>query len=258
MEPQAVPAQPKPIALEQDHANEAGLEAWQRLLLPFMMGSLTVMGLLFFVLTLWNFREMQGRLEYRSVNVGAILKELQQDPAAKDAAYRDWYVRAVLEDIAMANRYRQNAIVVSTRVWTRYMGFLTGMILVLTGCVFILGKLRERVDFSAEGQGFKGALVTSSPGLALALAGATLIGIALYVPTSVESKDSPVYLPQQVEVVGGGQDAPVPKPAPAAVAPSAPPGAPTGESAPPKMPSHLMQKMRDEAGRSSPAPSGGR
>lgn len=231
---------------------EPGLEAWQRLLLPFMVGSLIVMGLLFFGLTLWNFRDLQGRLEYRTVDIQAVLEALQQDPvASKDPTYRDWYVRAVLEESTLKHRYRQNSAVIHARVWTRYMGFLTGMVLALSGCVFILGKLREQVNISAAAQGWTGTLVTSSPGLALALAGAVLVGISLYVPMTVETSDSPVYLPRQIEVSGAEGEGAKDRPPPAPVGPAAPPSGKrisSQQSAPPGLPADLLKKMQKEGG----------
>jgi hypothetical protein len=175
--------------------NKGDQEAWHRRLLPFMMSSLIVMGLLFFVLTVWQFRDLQSRLTMRPVDIEGALQRAQTQ-----SGQRDWYLRVVLEEAALRHRYEQNATIVQARVWTRYMGFLTGMILALTGCVFVLGKLREEVSVSGKASGIEANLTTASPGVVLALAGAVLIGVSLWVPVTVESNDVPVYLPRQIEL----------------------------------------------------------
>ena len=150
------------------------LEGWHRRLLPFMMGSLIVMGLLFFVLTVWQFREFEARLTVSSIDLDRALQAVQR-VSLTDGAYRDWYLRAVLEEAALRHRYQQNSAVVHTRAWTRYMGFLTGMILALTGCVFVLGKLREEVSVSGKAHGIEANLTTASPGIAGADDGRRLV-----------------------------------------------------------------------------------
>jgi len=176
---------------------------WQSRLLPFMIGSLIVVALCFIATTLWFFHDLEQRLEYRTTDVTAVVEHLAGPSDAKqnDQAYRDWYIRAVLEGVALQQRFNVQATVVKGRLWTRFMGFLTGMLLALTGCVFVLGKLRESVNFGGEGQGFKATLATSSPGVFLAFLGTVIIAIALIVQTTVESSDTSVYLSRQVQEI---------------------------------------------------------
>jgi len=230
--------------MEGSKAAEREERGWQRRLLPFMMGSLTVMGLLFFAATIWHFQEMQRRFTYESPDIQKILRELEQLPAAKtDPSYRDWHARVVFESTALGYRYQQNAAVIYSRAWTGYMGFLTGMVLALSGCVFILGKLREAVQFSGEAQNIKWALVTSSPGLVLALTGAVLVGLSLNLKVKIESNDQPVYIPQLMQT-------------PAITAPAAPPPSPAalpggaGQVVKPRapMPPGVEGKIGKEAG----------
>jgi hypothetical protein len=44
-----------------------------------------------------------------------------------------------LERELIARRYDQVNLTVTTRLWTRLMGFITGMILALVGAAFVLG-----------------------------------------------------------------------------------------------------------------------
>ena len=230
---------------------ERALLRWQRHLLPFMMASLIAMGVFFFAATLWLFIDLQQRLEYKSTDIVAVLDKLAQpSAAAADRAERrierDWTVRVVLEKVALEQRFNVQTTVVKGRLWTRFMGFLTGMILCLTGCVFVLGKLRESVRTAAEGGGLKGELATSSPGVFMAFAGTIVIGIVLVVPTSVESTDAAVYLPRQVQLVdseGRPASEAYDRPVPVAVMP-APDSPPTldGKNVP-ALPPTVMEKL---------------
>ena len=83
-------------------------------------------------------------------------------------------------------------------------------------------------------------------GYFLAFAGALLIAMSLYVPTSVESSDVAIYLPRQVEVVGsgpgaGGSDVRDP---PTPMGPAAPDAAPAGKELD-SMPQSLKQRLTD-------------
>jgi hypothetical protein len=127
-----------------------------------------------------------------------------------DLAYLRWKTAALLEEDAIARRYHQANSAMLARVWTRYLGFLTGVILAFTGAVFILGKLREEASqLDVEGQGFKATLNTSSPGLVLALLGSILIAITLIVPFKIGTRDVPLYLSG-----GVNQESTLPPPSP--------------------------------------------
>lgn len=174
---------------------------WQERLLPFMLASLVFVGVFFSVTTYLFFDRLQGELQYNRTEIGATLARADQPASGPaDAAYRDWYVRATLEQMGLQQRFNVQIAIVKGRLWARFMGFLTGMLLALTGCVFVLGQLRAKVAFSGEAQGAKTALDTNAPGLLLALLGTIIIGLALAVPGSVESSDTAIYLPPRVEL----------------------------------------------------------
>ena len=96
----------------------------------------------------------------------------------------------------MAHRYRQVNLVMLTRAWTRYMGFVTGMVLAMVGAVFILGKLQESVSKFEAGQGEHGrvAFESASPGLFLAFFGTFLMALSIWLTVDVTSRDAAVYV----------------------------------------------------------------
>jgi hypothetical protein len=197
------------------HGGDKDLLRWQTKLLPLMAGSLIALGAIFFVSSLWQYDRLQQYFDPPKMELREELKRLQPGvEVVQTQEYRDWYVRALLEEMAMKRRYQQNSVVVQARVWTRLMGFLTGMVLVFSGCVFILGKLRENVTVSGDMSSAKWTLITSSPGVALAFFGSGLIAFAIYLPATVESSDSAVYLPSYAMVPLTADNGSLPAPNP--------------------------------------------
>jgi len=148
------------------------------------------------------FDRLQSELSYsRSEAYGLINRADAAAQGISDIAYRDWAVRSTLEQAALQQRFNVQVAIVKGRLWSRFMGFLTGMLLALTGCVFVLGKLRTDIDFSGSARGVSAVLKTTSPGVYLALLGTIIIGTALAVPGSVEGTDVAVYLPAKADGV---------------------------------------------------------
>lgn len=74
-------------------------------------------------------------------------------------------------------------------LWTRNMGFVTGMILALVGAMFILSRLADAGSELTAAQGaLTGSLKTSSPGIVLAVLGAVLMIMAMSVRYSESGK----------------------------------------------------------------------
>lgn len=190
------------MAVRGEGADRAGTERWQRRLLPFMIGSIAAMGLFFFVASFLQLSSLRARLAATPVDLSQVFIQFEQTPAGRslqaDFEYLKWKTLVRLEQEVISHRYDQSASAVLTRVWTRYLGFVTGMVLALTGAVFILGKLQEaptRLETKAEA--FQAALYTSSPGIVLAVLGTVLMSITLLVRFELETRDVPTYVRAQ-------------------------------------------------------------
>jgi hypothetical protein len=169
------------------------LADWQSKLLPFMMCGLGAVALVFFVGTFWNYYSLNATLAHEDPKIAESIAAAQS--LKNDAFFADWYVRSVLEERALAGRQRQYSAVIQSRLWTRMMGFLAGMVTLLAGAIFILGKLEVEFDGRAKVTQGEGSIKTNSPGLVLVVAGALLMVISLIVTVEVKSQDQLVYLP---------------------------------------------------------------
>jgi len=181
----------------QESANEAHRRAWQDRLLPLMAAFLVAVALFFAALSVYELRDFYGRVAQTPLDLAASFEayERANPVSAGDPAHLRFKTLALLEADALQRRYRQANSTMLARVWTRQLGFATGMLLALVGAAFVLGRLQEPpTRLSGEAQGAKAALESSSPGLVLAVLGTLLMGLALWIPFGVETRDVATYL----------------------------------------------------------------
>ena len=161
-------------------------------MLPFMQLSLVTMGLFFFAASIWQLRDVEREIRHERFDLARELPTMRDAAAPLGLETR---ARLLLESDVVGRRYHQANAIILARLWTRYSGFLTGMVLALVGSVFVLGRLQESpTRLTGEGGGWKASLDTSSPGLVLAFLGTALMAIALSVEFRVETRDVAVYL----------------------------------------------------------------
>ncbi|MHB8766787.1 MAG: hypothetical protein ACYDA8_20960 [Deferrisomatales bacterium] len=208
-------------------AESPATRAWQRRLLPLMAGSIVAMGVFFFAASLYQLYYLHGAVRSPGFDVARVIGEFEAgaepDRWRGDPEHLLWKTLVLLEHDLVQRRYHQVNAAMLARVWTRYLGFVTGMILALVGAAFILGKIREAPsEIKAEGGGFQASVASASPGILLAFLGTVLIAITLWVPFEVQTRDVPVYLsPATAAAPPAALPAPLPFPEPPALPGSA-------------------------------------
>jgi hypothetical protein len=191
--------------------NNSSDRLWQKKLLPFMIFVLTALTIFFIITSYIEFREFKNRIDRTSQNDGELLKvmnisegSLNTDEAIMSkntqsgTEYVKWRTRVLLERESLNRRYNHSLSIIFSRVWTRYLGFLTGMILAMVGATFILGKLSEEMsELGGETSAIKFTLKTASPGIILAVLGTALLVTTLVVQSDVNVDDGNLYLGAQ-------------------------------------------------------------
>ncbi len=207
----------KPAVREQTVGRRASAASgadrtWQKRLLPVMVGLLVTLTAFFFVASFVQLYYLQTRIERAPrLDLGPAMASL--DEIAKDVRdgkvgdqlafnnrleYARWKTLALLEANALQRRYHHAGVLLISRIWTRYLGFVTGTILAMVGAAFILGKLQEASsNLGAEGGLWKVSLTTASPGLVLATLGTALMLATLATSMDLLVNDGPVYLRDQ-------------------------------------------------------------
>ena len=115
-----------------------------------------------------------------------------------DMEYIRWVTLARMEEKSFDRRYSQGGLLLVSRVFTKYLGFFTGMILAIVGSVFIIGKLQEEQSDMEGGMGsdMKVKLASSSPGIIFGVLGTILMLSTIMQHTDISTSDQPLFLTQ--------------------------------------------------------------
>lgn len=166
---------------------------------PMMSRQLKGLTLFFFIVSFIQMAYLHWKiLQVPEVNLDQTEGDalaLHAETFADRAFARELEIRSEMEVFIVTQRYHQAGVQLMSGLWTRYLGFITGMILALVGASFILGKLREPSQ-KLEGRfsGFGFLIRTASPGIILAVLGTTLMLATILDKDVYEVKDSNTYL----------------------------------------------------------------
>jgi hypothetical protein len=172
---------------------------WQQKLLPLMASMLVAAALFFAVVSLFEYSDFKNRVASPEPDLAKMFERFEQTEQAKATVsrfdYLQWKSLVFLEQGVISHRYAQVNATILARVWTRLMGFITGMLLAIVGSAFILGKLREQpTELRQETEALKFSLATSSPGIVLAVLGSFLMSITLLTKFDIDVRDLPAYV----------------------------------------------------------------
>ena len=101
-----------------------------------------------------------------------------------------------MEEYSIDRRYNQGGVLLMSRIYIKYLGFFTGMILAIVGSVFIISKLKEDVsEFEGSIQDkTKFKFISSSPGIIFGVLGTVLMMTTILTHSEINVKDMPLYL----------------------------------------------------------------
>jgi hypothetical protein len=154
--------------------------------------------ILFIIVSMLQLRDINSRIEEGKSNTIKEMIGRLHDKDTLSEAYNQFLTLAELEEESLGERYRQGHYSLVSRSFKQYLGFFTGIIMVIVGSLFVLLKLREQIDGSASrGEGWKFSLVTNSPGVVFGVVGAVLISIALKINDRINVTDSGLYLTRE-------------------------------------------------------------
>ena len=187
--------------------SEAKLYQWQSRMLPLMVKMLLGLSLFFFLATMAQLFYLQQRIHTVPEldvkrTVDAPSGSGAPDPAGLDAVR--WNTLSQLEAYCIQRRYHQANVLLMSRVWFGYLGFITGMICTFIGATLILGKFQEpATQVASEAAAWKISINTASPGLMLALLGTVLMITTMISPARIDVRDGPSFLNSWAAGEGG-------------------------------------------------------
>jgi hypothetical protein len=175
---------------------------WQNKLAPWLIAMPTLLVIIFIVLATQQVIQFNKLLEVRRGETMVEAINAQTDKTVKDnLEYVKWITLAMMEEESYNKRYNQAGFLIMSRIFTKYLGFFTGMVLAIVGAVFIIGKIKEdttQLEGSIADQS-KLKLVSSSPGIIFGVLGTILMLSTILQHTEVQVRDAPLYLKMPFE-----------------------------------------------------------
>jgi hypothetical protein len=179
----------------------AQINSWQKKLLPWLIIMPSVLMLLFVYLATRQMQRFNTVIDAKSESVIEKIIQSPSDSALSNNLkgnmdYIRWITLARMEEKSLDRRYSQGGLLLASRIFTKYLGFFTGMIMAIVGAVFIIGKLQESTSDieGAMGDQMKLKIVSSSPGIIFGVLGTVLMLSTILQHSEIELKDQPLFL----------------------------------------------------------------
>jgi ABC-type phosphate transport system permease subunit len=174
---------------------------WQNRLLPWMISIPTVLIGAFILLATLQLNKFEKFIyqgsETKTENTIPSPGAATTDSLLKqNMEYLKLYSLVKMEEHSINRRYNQGGVLLMSRIYIKYLGFFTGMILAIVGSVFIISKLKEDVS-EIEGNiqdKTKFRLISSSPGIIFGVLGTALMMTTILTHSEISVKDMPLYL----------------------------------------------------------------
>jgi len=172
---------------------------WQERLLPTMNGLLIGLTIFFFLTTFGQMAYLHWSiLQIPPVNINQPGSDALIASAVTfdDRLHaRELEVNSSMEAFIVTQRYHHVSVQLMAGLWTRYLGFITGMILALVGASFVLGKLREPPqNLAGKFSVLDFSLRTTSPGVILVVLGVLLMFATITDRDTYNLTDSNIYM----------------------------------------------------------------
>ena len=173
------------------------VDGWQVRLLPFMSWFVTCLAVAFLALSIFDIVLIRKSIERDTSDDSrtAIQQQIQSEKILLTPAQVSEQSLLILEADALDNRYRQANALLMSRIWTKHLAFITGVILALLGAIFILGKMTEsQSQIEGSNGSWRIGITSASPGIILASLGTLLLLVATCAQTTIKVDDRPVYV----------------------------------------------------------------
>ena len=175
-------------------------KSWQAKLLPLMRITLVVFAFFFFLISCVQLVFLNREiLNASTIDIQqSLIKTPIQSPHqtfSEDLAARRLDALVLLEANATSAQYHQAGVLLASRLWTTYLGFVTGMILAFVGATFVLGRLQEdSSELNTTAGKVQMSFKSASPGLMLAVLGVILMVCTIVTHNEILTTHGATYL----------------------------------------------------------------
>jgi hypothetical protein len=181
--------------------SEKNLLAWQQKLMPWMVILPSLLIIVFVYLATTQLNNFSSEInnyktsELDKLFINAKDSSLKIPVDGDKEEFVKLYMLAKMDEQLMNKRYSQGGALLISRLYTKYLGFFTGMILAIVGAVFIISKLKEdSTQLETSSEKFKLSLISSSPGIIFGVLGTCLMMTTILKQNDIDIKDVATYL----------------------------------------------------------------
>lgn len=176
---------------------------WQKKLLPFTIFIIITVIVLFVTISIIQLNNLNEKI-IKSPNATQQIEQLVNNKdSTAEMMDNQWKALVILENTSMEKRYHQANLLLMSRIWIKYLGFLTGVLLCIVGGAFVVSKYKTTEnEVGAESFGGKYSLKSTSPGLVIAFLGTLIIIASILTNPSIEVRDAKTFM--------GDKDQPIP------------------------------------------------
>ena len=189
--------------IDQNKGDSKATIKWQNKLAPWLIAMPTLLVIVFIILATQQVIQFNKLLEVRPDKTMIENIHSETDESLKNNLdYIKWITLALMEEESYNKRYNQAGFLIMSRIFTKYLGFFTGMVLAIVGSVFIIGKIKEdttQLEGSMSEQ-TKLKIASSSPGIIFGVLGTVLMLSTILQHAEVAVRDVPLYLRAPIEL----------------------------------------------------------
>jgi hypothetical protein len=164
---------------------------WSRRLL-LIMGSAIFVIVISLPLIRLNIQESQ------EINIKQDLDYIDKNAegdAPNKLEYTKWKTRAIFESNSLQHRHHVIHENLIAQAWYRSLGFVVGVLLLIVGTKFVFERSKGNdTKFEYTDKSWKPLILITSPGLILVLIGALLLISSMFITTTINWNDSPLYI----------------------------------------------------------------
>ncbi|WP_439695083.1 hypothetical protein ACFGVS_18410 [Mucilaginibacter sp. AW1-7] len=182
----------------------SNIQKWQKSLLPFMQIAIVLLTVFYLVASYLQFNAVTEKIQKPiSADLSKITDVYTLGKMTNNAitsADKKMMIQATFEAYTVQARQQNLEVLLMSRTWIKYLGFITGMILCVVGCTFILGKLSDKNPTSGTATVSQAqvSIKSNSPGLIMAALGTILIVTSIITHQNIEKTDGNIYLNSDV------------------------------------------------------------
>jgi hypothetical protein len=176
------------------------LISWQTKLMPWMVMLPTTLILIFVYLSTVQLNNFSKEINnYKTSELDKVFINKRDSSfhfiITNSPEVTKLYLLAKMEEQLINKRYSQGGALLISRLYTKYLGFFTGMILAIVGAIFIISKLsEEQTSLAASSDTVKLSLVSTSPGIIFGILGTVLMLSTILSQSEIHITDGATYL----------------------------------------------------------------